>query len=92
MHQNILTSLHHACHAAAMRTTLNIDDEILEAARLIAAEKKSTIGAVLSDLARRGLRPAASDGRNREGFPVFKVSPNSTVLSLDRVKRFEDEL
>lgn len=75
-----------------MRTTLNIDDEILEAARSLADERDLSVGAVLSELARRGLqRPGAGQRRNK-GFPVFDVSQGSTPLTLDRVKRHEDEI
>ena len=74
-----------------MRTTLNIDDEILEAAKSIARERSLSVGVVLSDLARRGLRPDTTNLRRRKGFPVFDVSRDGTVLTLDRVKRYEDE-
>ena len=74
-----------------MRTTLNIDDEILDAARSIAGERNLSVGAVLSDLARRGLHPAGAVGGKRGAFPVFEVSEDGTVLTLDRVKRHEDE-
>ena len=74
-----------------MRTTLNIDDEILEAAKSIARESNLSVGAVLSDLARRGLRPDTANLRRREGFPVFDVSRDGTVLTLDRVKRYEEK-
>ncbi|MDE0172415.1 MAG: hypothetical protein OYH76_11720 [Defluviicoccus sp.] len=74
-----------------MRTTLNIDDEILDAARSIAAERNLSVGAVLSDLARRGLSPTSAVERKRGEFPVFQISEDSTVLTLDRVKRHEDE-
>lgn len=74
-----------------MRTTLNIDDEILEAARSIADERNLSVGAVLSELARRGLRPETTVARKRKGFPVFDVSRDGTVLTLDRVKRYEGE-
>ncbi len=75
-----------------MRTTLNIDDEILEAAKSIADERNLSVGTVLSDLARRGLRPETTVLRKRRGFPVFDISRDGTVLTLDRVKRYEDEL
>ena len=74
-----------------MRTTLDIDDDILEAVRFIAEERDLSVGAALSDLARRGLRPARAGSRTRTGFPVFKVSDDSTVLTLDRVRRHEGE-
>ncbi len=74
-----------------MRTTLNIDDEILEAVRSIAGERNLSVGAVLSDLARRGLRPERTKSGKRNGFPVFDVSRDGSVLTLDRVKKHEDE-
>jgi hypothetical protein len=50
-----------------MRTTLNLDDDVLEAARAIAHVERRSVGMVLSDLARRGLVPHApridDDGR-----------------------------
>ncbi len=75
-----------------MRTTLNIDDEILEAAKSIARERSLSVGVVLSELARRGLRPDTTNLRKHKGFPVFDISRDGTVLTLDRVKRYEDEL
>ena len=38
-----------------MRTTLDIDDDVLQAAKELAQREKKTAGAVLSDLARKGL-------------------------------------
>jgi predicted transcriptional regulator len=38
-----------------MRTTLDIDDDILEAAKSLARQSDRTAGAVLSELARRAL-------------------------------------
>ena len=73
-----------------MRATLDIDDEILEAAKSIARERSLPVGVVLSDLARRGLRPDTTNLRKHKGFPVFDVSRDGTVLTLDRVKRYED--
>ena len=75
-----------------MRTTLNIDDDILEAAKSIAGEWKLPVGTVLSKLARRGLHRPDADRRRQKGFPVFDVSSDSTPLTLDRVKRHGDVL
>ena len=74
-----------------MRTTLNIDDEILEVARSLAGERSISVGAALSELARRGLRQRTSSLRKRKRFPVFDVSRDSTPLTLDRVKQYENE-
>ena len=75
-----------------MSTTLNIDDEILEVATSIARKRSLSVGVVLSDLARRGPRPDTTNLRKHSGFPVFGVSRDTTVQTLDRVKRYEDEL
>jgi len=41
-----------------MRTTLEIDDDVLEAAKSLARQSDRTAGAVLSELARRALTSA----------------------------------
>lgn len=47
-----------------MRTTLDIEDDVLLAARDVARRDKTSIGAALSAMARQGLRAAsASDAR-----------------------------
>ena len=74
-----------------MRTTVNIEDEILEAARVLAAERRISVGAVISDLARKGLFQTEKRPSRKKGFPVFDVSPASTPVTLDRVKSFEEE-
>ena len=75
-----------------MRTTLNIDDEILEVARSLADERSTSVGAALSHLARRGLQQQPASRETRNGFPLFNVSRDSTPLTLDRVKRHEDDI
>jgi len=39
-----------------MRTTLDIDDDVVAAAREMAAQDRRSLGSVISELARRGLR------------------------------------
>lgn len=73
-----------------MRTTLRIDDDVLEAARALAESKDRSIGEVLSDLARKGLRPDPQEREDR-GFPVFEVSPDARPLTPDDVKRALEE-
>ena len=74
-----------------MRTTLDIDDDILEMAKSIARERNLSVGAVLSEFARRGLQRATALRREREGSPVFDISDDGTPLAFDRVKRYENE-
>ncbi len=69
-----------------MRTTLTIDDDVLRAVRSIASEEGRTMGKVISELARKGLRPEpapASDG----DFPVFEVSSAVEPLTPEMVDR-----
>lgn len=73
-----------------MRTTLNIDPDVLSAAREIAAARSLGIGEVISELARRGLEAEARTA-DREGFPVFEVPSGAKPLTLADVRRDADE-
>jgi hypothetical protein len=68
-----------------MRTTLEIDDDVLQAARSVAVAEGKNIGKALSDLARRGLAPR-SQAKTRAGFPVFDVPPDAAPITLEMVK------
>jgi hypothetical protein len=68
-----------------MRTTLEIDDDVLQAARSVAAAERKSIGKALSELARRGLLPYPQS-KSRSGFPVFDVGPDATPITLELVK------
>lgn len=56
-----------------MRTTLDIDDDILLAAKELARAEKKTAGQVLSELARRGLTQPGQPptGLAEEASPAF---------------------
>lgn len=71
---------------------MNIDDEILDAAKVLAEERKVSVGTVISELARKGLRQTTLETEKNGGFPVFKTSPGSTPITLRRVKDFEDDI
>ncbi len=73
-----------------MRTTLNIDEDILMAAREIAKRKGISIGRALSDLARQALTPeSATDTRN--GVPFFPRQEDAGVVTLELVNQLRDE-
>jgi hypothetical protein len=73
-----------------MRTTLKIDDDVLAAARSLAAAEEMTVGEVVSELARRGLRPRPQLASER-GFPVFSVPADAKPITLETVRRALDE-
>lgn len=68
-----------------MRTTVTLDDDVFEAARAQAQASGKKLGQVLSQLARRGLRAAAS-GTSTSGLPIFKVQPNAEIIPSNRAK------
>ena len=51
----------------AMRTTLDIDKDVLETAKELAARRGTSAGRVLSDLARSALAPRERTSRKRNG-------------------------
>jgi hypothetical protein len=72
-----------------VRTTLNLDDDVVAAARELAADERRSLGSVISELARRGLTPArvASD----DGLPVIRVPVDTPPITPEMVRRALDE-
>lgn len=69
---------------------MNIDEDVLSTAREMARARAVPIGAVLSELARRGLsRPTRF--RLRGGFPVFDVAPDAAVFDSETVLDHRDD-
>lgn len=63
-----------------MRTTLDIDDDILQAAKELARAEKKTAGQVLSELARKGLTGAAASGFAEPGTGPFEIRDGIPLL------------
>jgi hypothetical protein len=79
-----------------MRTTLDIDPEVLQAAKELARQQHRTAGEVLSDLARQGLRAAAAPSSiDKESPPSFfgfrPFSPRGTPVTNEMIDRLRDE-
>jgi hypothetical protein len=62
-----------------MRTTVNLDDDVLAAAKQLARERASTLGQTLSDIARRGLQPGPAP-QYRNGVPLLATRPGPPFL------------
>jgi len=58
-----------------MRTTLDIADDVLQAAKELARREKKTIGEVISDLARSALTTPAFGPAAREPKAVYGFKP-----------------
>jgi len=74
-----------------MRTTLTIGDDVLSAARSLAENSGQTVGQVITQLSRRGLRPRASQIAESAGLPVFSVSSEAPPITLETVRRALDD-
>ncbi len=77
-----------------MRTTLDIDDDILQAAKELARAEKKTAGQVLSELARKALtQPEARLDFSKveivDGIPV--LPSRGTVVTQELVDRLIEE-
>ncbi len=62
-----------------MRTTLNIDDDIVAAARELAAAQRRPLGTVISQLARQGLTPARVEADGE--LPVIRVPAGTPAIA-----------
>jgi hypothetical protein len=69
---------------------LDIDDDVLAAAKELARGADTSAGKVLSDLARRGLNAQEKRGAKlRGGVPVF--ASRGEVITSEHVRRLMDE-
>ena len=80
--------LHHR-----VRTTLDIADDVLQAAKELAARDGSTAGRVISELARRGLQ--APEGRSRVSRSIRGGVPllpsRGELVTLDHVRTLMEQ-
>ncbi|HWH90375.1 MAG TPA: CopG family transcriptional regulator [Candidatus Binatia bacterium] len=73
-----------------MRTTVDIDDDVLQAAKELATREKSTAGRVISNLARRALvaTPTAKK-RTKNAVPV--LPRRGDTITLDHVRKLMEQ-
>ncbi len=76
-----------------MRATLDIDDDVLQAAKELARHEGSTTGKVISRLARIGLRQLSSSkkrpARFRNGVPLFPS--RGEIITMEHIQKIMDE-
>lgn len=75
-----------------MRTTLSIDDDVLQAVRELAAQQRRTVGEVMSSLARDALRPPASAATLRNGIPLLPRRAGDRPVTMELVNQLRDDL
>ena len=74
-----------------MRTTLDIDADLLQAAKEMAAMHKKTVGQMVSELIRKGMERPAPAMRVRNGIPLFAHRLGAPPTTMAMVNRLRDE-
>jgi hypothetical protein len=69
-----------------MRTTLSIDDDVLQAARCLADARHIPLGEAISTLARRGMQQIGLR-QSAAGIPVFDVPADFPLITDADVAR-----
>jgi hypothetical protein len=75
-----------------MRTTLAIDDDVLAAAKEMAATERKSVGEVISSLARTAMCPTLSGYNTRNGVPLLPVRPGAPRVTSELVRQLQEEL
>ncbi|MBT9584805.1 antitoxin [bacterium] len=73
-----------------MRTTVDIDDDILQAAKSLARSRRVSLGRALSQMARKGLQPSPALADDQL-FPLFPCRPSDPPVTAEQVKEALEE-
>jgi Arc/MetJ family transcription regulator len=73
-----------------VRTTLTLDDDLLELAARQAKLRGVSLSRAVSDLLRRGLH-ASTPSRTQDGLLMFQLPEDSPTVTTDDVRRLESE-
>jgi hypothetical protein len=74
-----------------MRTTLSLDNDVLQVVRSYAESRSLALGKAISELVRKGLA-TPTPTRTVNGIQVFDVPPDSPRITARRVKELDSEL
>ena len=82
------------CHQ--VWTTLRLDDDVLASARVLARQRGESLGAVISELARRGLHQPLPQGTGpasrRNDLLLLPLKSEGSPVDLQLVNGLRDEL
>ena len=73
-----------------MRTTINLDDDVLAAVKRLAGAQSKSLGETVSNLLRQGLEHRLTI-RHEHGIPTFDVPPGAKPFSLEDIRREDAE-
>lgn len=74
-----------------MRTTLSIEDDVLQSVRKVAERRQQSMGEVVTALLREALTPKTVRP-DQTGLPTMPVQPGATRANLAIVNALRDEL
>ncbi len=77
-----------------MRTTLDIADDVLQAAKERAQREKKTVGAMISDLARRALTSPPEAHSVKEPAAVYGLrpfAPRGGIVTNELIDKLREE-
>ncbi len=81
-----------ACHHIFVRTTLTLDDDVMQEVKRYADSRSVALGKAVSELVRRGLK-APLQTKVVNGLQVVVLPPGSPKVDNTHVRRlFEDDL
>ncbi len=70
-----------------MRTTISLDDDVMESVRDIAEAHRESVGRVVSDLLRQALAPTPRLDRAADGLPIVRVPMDARTITPEAVAR-----
>ncbi len=75
-----------------MRTTVDIDDDVLSAVKELAAMRNKTAGQLLSDIVREALIPRRAY-KERNGVPIIQRAPTAPrrIITTADVRRLQED-
>jgi hypothetical protein len=73
-----------------MRTTLDLDEDVLGVARQLAIQKRVSTGKIVSDLMRQALAPKKAP-RMRNGVLLLERKPGAKPITLELVNELRDD-
>lgn len=75
-----------------VRTTLEIENDVLEVAKDLARHQCTSLGKAVSSLIRKGIQSSDRAQITRNGLRVVSRSPDATPVTLEIVNQIRDEL
>lgn len=74
-----------------MRTTVTLDDDVYQAIATLSQTSGRSLGKVLSEVARHGLKPRPAFSKKKKGLPTFELSPDAPLIPGNRVQEAWNE-